>query len=106
MFTANETSLDDGTYTYNMDTELGTWDYGDYILNLDVNDIDEDQDNWIMINSGTVSVDKTGSNYNISWDLIDGGGVTITGSFSGSLNYCDYSGEDFQPNGSSKRSNK
>ena len=107
MFTSNETSLDDGTYTYNMDPELGTWDYGDYILNLDVSEDDTDiENNWIMINSGSVTIDKTGSNYNISWDLVDGDGVSITGNFSGSLNYCDYSGEDFQPNGSSKRSNK
>ena len=107
MFTSNETSLDDGTYTYSMDPELGTWDYGDYILNLDVSEDDTDiENNWIMINSGSVTIDKTGSNYNISWDLVDGDGVSITGNFSGSLNYCDYSGEDFQPNGSSKRSNK
>ena len=102
MFTSNETSLDDGTYTYDMDATLGTWDYGDYSLNLS-----ETNDNpWILLDSGSVTIDKTGSNYNISWDLVDGDGVSITGNFSGSLNYCDYSGEDFQPNGSSKRSNK
>jgi len=104
MFTSNETSLDDGTYTYNMDPELGTWDYGDYILNL--SDINDNDDPWILLDSGSVTIDKTGSNYNISWNLVDGDGVSITGNFSGSLNYCDYTGEDFQPNGSSKRSNK
>lgn len=101
MFTSNQTSLDDGTYTYNMNPELGTWDYGDYALNLaDIND-----DPWILLDSGSVTIDKTGSNYNISWDLVDMNSVSISGNFSGSLNYCDYSG-DFQPNGSSKRSNK
>jgi len=102
MFTSNQTSLDDGTYTYNMDPALGTWDYGDYILDL----TNEAEGSWIGINSGTVSIDKTGSNYNISWDLVDGDGVSITGNFSGGLNYCDYSGEDLNPNESSKRSSK
>ena len=76
-------------------------DYGDYALNLaDIND-----DPWILLDSGSVTIDKTGSNYNISWDLVDMNSVSISGNFSGSLNYCDYSG-DFQPDGSSKRSNK
>lgn len=102
MFTSNETSLDDGTYTFNMNPALGTWDYGDYNLDL----TNEAEDSWIEINSGTVSIDKTGSNYNISWDLVDVDGVSIRGNFSGGLNYCDYSGEDLNPNESLKRSSK
>ena len=106
MFTSNETSLDDGTYTYNMDPALITWDYGDYNLNLSSSNPDTNGDLWLELESGTVSIEKTGSNYNISWDLVDVNNVSITGTYLGSLNYCDYSGEDFQPNGSSKRSNK
>jgi hypothetical protein len=104
MFTSNDTSLDDGTYTYNMDPELGTWDFGDYIL--DFSDTNEDDETWIFLDSGSVTIDKTGSNYNISWDLVDGDGISITGNFSGGLNYCNYIGEDLNPNESSKRSSK
>jgi hypothetical protein len=104
MFTSNETSLDDGTYTYNMDPALTTWDYGDYNLNLDSN-ANNNEDLWVELESGTVSIEKTGSNYNISWDLVDVNNVSITGIYSGSLNYCDEDGGNLQPNGSSKRSN-
>jgi len=105
MFTSNETSLDDGTYTYNMDPALTTWDYGDYNLNLSSSNPDTNGDLWVVLESGTVSIEKTGSNYNISWDLVDVNNVSITGTYSGSLNYCDIDGGNLQPNGSSKRSN-
>jgi hypothetical protein len=105
MFTSNETSLDDGTYTYNMDPALTTWDYGDYNLNISSSNSDTTDDLWVVLESGTVSIEKTGSNYNISWDLVDVNNVSITGTYSGSLNYCDIDGGNLQPNGSSKRSN-
>jgi hypothetical protein len=105
MFTSNETSLDDGTYTFNMDPALTTWDYGDYNLNLSSSNPDTNGDLWVVLESGTVSIEKTGSNYNISWDLVDVNNVSITGTYSGSLNYCDIDGGNLQPNGSSKRSN-
>ena len=105
MFTSNETSLDDGTYTYNMDPALTTWDFGDYNLNLSDENTDANDGLWVELESGTVSIEKTGSNYNISWNLVDVNDVSITGTYSGSLNLCDQGDGNLQPNGSSKRSN-
>ena len=87
-----------------MDPALTTWDYGDYNLNLDSN-ANNNEDLWVELESGTVSIEKTGSNYNISWNLVDVNSVSITGTYSGSLNLCDQDGGNLQPNGSSKRSN-
>jgi hypothetical protein len=99
MFTTNENYLDDGTYTYSVNPELGTFDYADYALNWGQ---DMNEDDWIECGSGSVSIERSGSNYTISWDLIDDNGIDITGNFSGVLDYCDVS-EDLQSSLSSKK---
>ena len=82
-----------------MNPELGTFDYADYALNWGD---DMNEEDWTYCSSGSVSIERSGSNYTISWDLIDDNGIDITGNFSGVLDYCDVS-EDLQSSQSSKK---
>jgi hypothetical protein len=91
MWTSDEAFLDSGTYEIVSDDNYSLFDitYADYILDLDV-DSNSDPD-WIILDSGTVNVERSGNNYTISWDTIDENGNVVAGSYSGKLSYCDFS---------------
>ena len=90
MWTSEPDFLDSMTYSIveGEFLEVGDITTSDYILNYD-SDIQEN--NWTIISSGTVDVQKSGNNYTISWNLTGAFGEVITGNYSGTLMYCDVS---------------
>jgi len=90
MFTSNSSGLDEGTYNYsNNFGVLGTWDIGEYCTNC--NPDNTDASNYYWLTSGTVTIAKDGSTYSISWDCATSSGFEINGSYTGPLEYCDWS---------------
>jgi hypothetical protein len=88
MFSSTGTSLDIGTYNFNIQPfSLKTFDYADYII--DWNDTVDDDD-WTEIASGEVTVTKNSNEYEITINCIDKNGLKITGFFKGTLLYFDY----------------
>lgn len=90
IWTSQPDYLDSTTYSIIEDeTEsVGNITFSDYILDYNS---DVDEENWLVISSGTVDVQKSGNNYTISWNLTGALGEVITGSYSGTLMYCDVS---------------
>ena len=103
MWTSEMGHLDDGTYTLGTSDCSGDITYSFYELNYDA-----DSDNWtgVDIANMSVTVVRNGSNYQISWMGEDVNGTAVTGSYEGSLVYCDVSDEDLDSNNSSKRRSK
>jgi len=89
MLTTTGASLDNGVYK--LDTispyPAGTFDYADYSINISDS---TGGTNWMDIVSGQITVNKTGSIYSININCIDDEGKTITGYYSGALQYFDY----------------
>ena len=92
MWTSQGGFLDSGTYQINEDYSLFNISYADYALDMNLDDISAEWD-WIMIDSGSVDVERSGDNYTISWDTIDVNGNVVAGSYSGTLSYCDVSSD-------------
>jgi hypothetical protein len=90
MWTSEPDFLDSMTYSIVDEEflEVGNITTSDYILNYDS---DLQENNWTIISSGSVDVQKSGNNYTISWNLTGAFGEVITGNYSGSLMYCDVS---------------
>ena len=90
MWTSEPDFLDSMTYSIveGEFLEVGDITTSDYILNYDS---DVQENNWTIISSGTVDVQKSGNNYTISWNLTGAFGEVITGNYSGTLMYCDVS---------------
>jgi hypothetical protein len=90
MFSSNGLSLDNGDYNFDgiSPFPVGTFDYGDYAINWDENDED-----WIEISSGKVTVNKTGNEYEITINCTDENGANITGYYKGLLEYYNYDTE-------------
>ena len=87
IFTSNSSGLDEGTYNYSDNFGvLGTWDIGEYCT--DCNPTEENA-NFYSLTSGTVTIAKSGSTYSISWDCTSSTGFGVSGSYTGSLEYCD-----------------
>mgnify|MGYP001290992573 CR=1 FL=1 len=92
MFTSNSGIFDEGTYNYSSSFgEMGTWDLGEYTNNASA--ANPDDTNWVELTSGTVTIAKDGSTYSISWDCATSSGFGVSGSYTGSLEYCDTSGD-------------
>ncbi|MDC0571541.1 hypothetical protein OAO52_06555 [Flavobacteriaceae bacterium] len=90
MWTSEPDFLDSMTYSIVDEEflEVGNITTSDYILNYDS---DLQENNWTIISSGSVDVQKSGNNYTISWNLTGALGEVITGNYSGTLMYCDVS---------------
>ena len=90
MWTSEPDFLDSMTYSIVDEEflEVGNITTSDYILNYDS---DVQENNWTIISSGSVDVQKSGNNYTISWNLTGEFGEVITGNYSGTLMYCDVS---------------
>ena len=90
MWTTEPDFLDSMTYSI-VEEEfqaVGNITVSDYILDFDSG---TEENNWAIISSGTIDVQKSGNNYTISWNLTGELGEVITGSYSGTLMYCDIS---------------
>ena len=89
MFTNNASQLANGTYEYDYwSEEAGTFDYGWVSINYDaaLDDAEIDQD----IEGGTVTINKSGDIYEITFNCTDEDGKSVTGYFKGTLKYYDY----------------
>ncbi|MCU4166754.1 hypothetical protein [Carboxylicivirga caseinilyticus] len=89
ILTDTEATLPEGTYTFSDSETAGTFDFSDYGINYDV--ANDDSDIYDYITAGTITVSKSNNIYTISISLTDSSDNTITGSFSGTLKYFDYS---------------
>ena len=92
MWTSEEEFLDSGTYQINGEYSLFSISYADYALGINFDEDDSEWD-WVTIESGSVNVERSGDNYTISWDTIDENGNVVAGSYSGTLSYCDVTGD-------------
>ncbi|HRY98928.1 MAG TPA: hypothetical protein P5550_07705 [Bacteroidales bacterium] len=83
MYTSDSTKLDNRTYTFDeMSTANGTFDIGFLGINFSIANQTGTQH---VVTGGTVTVNKSGSTYTITWDLTDEGGKKVTGKFKKSL---------------------
>lgn len=97
----NSNTFNGGTFTYNAYEETaGTFDYADLIING--NWATETADHYYSATGGTITVTKSGSTYDIVYNLTVqeydltsfqpiGGTETMSGTYSGALTYYDYS---------------
>jgi hypothetical protein len=60
---------------------------------VDIETIETDEFDSSVITDGTLTISENGDSYTLSFDLTDEDGISITGYYSGSLNYIDY--EDY-----------
>ncbi len=90
LITSSGAGLENGEYTHDGSEgpfHPGTFDYSDYSLVWNTNN----QDNsWIEIASGKITVRKDGSGYEITIDCTDVNGNNVTGYYKGALQYFDY----------------
>ena len=88
IYTSSAEEYDNLEYTYSdsYPAPVGTFDYGDYVLNYSPGSIDY---KWIEITSGSVTISKSGSIYTIIIDCIDEEGNSVSGYFKGALQYFD-----------------
>lgn len=86
MFSESETGLASGEYVYDGTSPYPTesFDYGDYSEDFSVN---ESNATYVDIASGTVTVVREGSSYEITIACVDENGKAITGFYSGSLEF-------------------
>jgi hypothetical protein len=90
-YTSSTTGLADGTYTYDADETYvsGTFDYGEVVVNYDIEN--ETWDKGDIITAGTLTVTKNGSSYTIVFSGTTSDGGNVTASYTGSLTFYDYS---------------
>lgn len=87
---ANGTSLENGTYYFDEDSDpskVKTFDYASY---SNYYDEDVEDNDWIWITAGKITVKKSGSQYEIEVDCTDEYDNKVTGVFKGNLDYYDY----------------
>ncbi len=91
MFSSKATEFDSRDYSFSTSEPhpIGTFDYGDFSLSY----TEYNDENWVEIKSGKVSISKTGAEYSISINCISENGETVTGFFKGPLQYFDYTFE-------------
>jgi len=90
MNTNSATLIDNGTYTYDVNTtyDVGTFSSADFTL-----DYDADHNTWGVyksIVSGTLTVSRLGDVYDITFNCTDEDGKSVTGYYKGTLKYYDY----------------
>lgn len=91
MWTSQDQFLDSATYQIisNGDEDdcfsPGDITYADYVVGFDGS---WDSLDWMRIVEGTVNVERSGNNYNITWDVTGESGEVISGNYTGTLSYC------------------
>ncbi len=94
-FSPEEDELVPGTYTFDPDDTAEPFTFGsmtDMVLDFDAS---TEEGTILDIVGGTVEVSRSGSNYQISFDLVAEDGNEVTGYFSGSFTWFDFSDWDF-----------
>lgn len=97
MFSSNATALDSGDYTFDLTSPFAvkTFTTSGYSVNFDPDDEPDDPDdimeNLVSIVSGTVSVSKNGSTYEINANCKDLSGKTVKAYYKGPVVYEDWS---------------
>jgi hypothetical protein len=91
-FEINSSTSDDialGTYTYSAhnSSTAGTFSYATAST---YSNFETDELNSSEITDGTLTISKNGSSYTLSFDLTDEDGVSVTGYYSGLVEYIDY----------------
>lgn len=92
MFSSKENEFDNRDYTFSSSEPypVGTFDYGDFCISYS----DENEDNnYIEISSGKVTISKSDNIYSITIDCKSENGDKIKGFFKGTLQYFDYTVE-------------
>ena len=89
MFSANQSALNVGDYTYDADStgNPGTFDFGNFILNFN---IATEQGIILDLTEGIVSVTRSGAEYELTFNCTASDGRAITGYYKGPLTKYDY----------------
>lgn len=91
LLTSSETELLPGTYNYDstaMDIP-NSYQYAFFMINYDVDEDEAEVDKYIR--EGSISVEKTGSNYNLIYNGKTEDEKNFTGKFIGPLHFIDWS---------------
>lgn len=86
MFSSKGNEFDSREYTFSSANNfpIGTFNDGEYSLAYT-----DDDDEWIEITSGEITISKSGSEYSITIACTDENDKSVTGFFKGSLQYFD-----------------
>lgn len=90
IFTSNSTSLDNADYIYHetpLPFPVNTFSYGFYAIGWDSDE--DDAEDLVEINSGRLTVEKKGDEYEIYITGKDAKGKDVTGYYKGRLQYYD-----------------
>lgn len=96
LFSSNATALDSGDYTFDLTSPFAvkTFTTSGYSVNFDPDiepeDPDDIMENLVLIVSGTVSVSKNGTTYEIDANCKDINGKTVKAYYKGTLDYFDF----------------
>lgn len=96
LFSSNATALDSGDYTFDLTSPFAvkTFTTSGYSVNFDPDiepeDPDDIMENMVLIVSGTVSVSKNGTTYEIDANCKDIYGKTVKAYYKGTLGYFDF----------------
>ena len=89
MLSSSPTELTAGTYTYSASfSNPNTFDEGDIGLDFD---IANEVGTLLGLVGGTITVNKSGSDYDITINGVLATGKSVTGKYKGTLIYYDYS---------------
>jgi len=86
IYSSSETDLLAGTYTYSYSGEANTFDSGEFAIG--VNNDDDTYDDKIYLGSGTLTIAKSGSTYEITLSGNEKSGISAT--YTGTLHLEDY----------------
>jgi len=92
IFTSKSGELDNGTYDFDAEEtyEPGTFDFGTVGLNLNAVTLEGEK---ILVESGTIKINQTGDEFEITVNCKNETGKTITAYYKGELNYYDYTAD-------------
>ncbi|MBU0766057.1 MAG: hypothetical protein KJ607_14630, partial [Bacteroidetes bacterium] len=86
IFSSTSAEVAEGTYLYNPDDEIsGTFSYSVVVINYDTQT--DEADEYLYIEDGSVTFDKLGQNFVVSFSCHDETGKSVKGYFSGPLLY-------------------
>jgi len=87
IYSTSETAIEPGTYTYSESTSYpitNTFDYCEVDLNSNW-DLQEENGTWAEITSGTLTISKSGSIYEIAFEGFDSNNNKVVASYNGTL---------------------
>lgn len=89
LFSPNESDIAPGTYAYdsNDSGDPFTFSDADFVINFN---IDAETGTEVGITGGTVKIEKSGSNYRFTIDVVAAGGKPVKGFYEGSLHDIDW----------------